>query len=84
MIGHAPALEQAKKLAQRAAPTDSTVLLEGPTCAGKELFAQAIHQASPRRNKPFVAVNCSAFLKDLLESELFGYRKRAFTGGASR
>jgi two-component system NtrC family response regulator len=80
MIGHALALERAKKLAQRAAPTDSTVLLEGPTGAGKELFAQAIHQASARRNKPFVAVNCSAFPKDLLESELFGYKKGAFTG----
>lgn len=80
MIGHAPALEQAKRLAQRAAPTDSTVLLEGPTGAGKELFAQAIHQASPRRSRPFVAVNCSAFPKDLLESELFGYKKGAFTG----
>ncbi|WP_354581388.1 sigma-54 dependent transcriptional regulator [Hymenobacter sp. UYP22] len=80
MIGRSPALLQAKKLAERAAPTDSTVLLEGPTGAGKELFAQAIHQASPRRNKPFVAVNCSAFPKDLLESELFGYRKGAFTG----
>ncbi|MBH8557444.1 sigma-54-dependent transcriptional regulator [Hymenobacter negativus] len=80
MIGHAPALEQAKRLAQRAAPTDSTVLLEGPTGAGKELFAQAIHQASARRSKPFVAVNCSAFPKDLLESELFGYKKGAFTG----
>ncbi|QJX47474.1 sigma-54-dependent Fis family transcriptional regulator [Hymenobacter taeanensis] len=80
MIGHSAALEQAKKLAQRAAPTDSTVLLEGPTGSGKELFAQAIHQASARRSKPFVAVNCSAFPKDLLESELFGYRKGAFTG----
>ncbi|MDO7873969.1 sigma-54 dependent transcriptional regulator [Hymenobacter sp. ASUV-10] len=80
MIGHAPALEQAKRLAQRAAPTDSTVLLEGPTGAGKELFAQAIHQASLRRSRPFVAVNCSAFPKDLLESELFGYKKGAFTG----
>ena len=80
MIGHAPALEQAKRLAQRAAPTDSTVLLEGPTGAGKELFAQAIHQASPRHGKPFVAVNCAAFPRDLLESELFGYKKGAFTG----
>lgn len=80
MIGHSAALAQAKKLAQRAAPTDSTVLLEGPTGSGKELFAQAIHQASARRSKPFVAVNCSAFPKDLLESELFGYRKGAFTG----
>lgn len=80
MIGHAPALEQAKKIAQQAAPTDVPVLLEGPTGAGKELFAQAIHSASLRRIKPFVAVNCSAFPKELLESELFGYRKGAFTG----
>ncbi|GAB3826847.1 sigma-54 dependent transcriptional regulator [Hymenobacter jeollabukensis] len=80
MIGHSPALERAKALAQRVAATESTVLLEGPTGAGKELFAQAIHQASPRKGKPFVAVNCSAFPKDLLESELFGYRKGAFTG----
>ncbi|MBX0288819.1 sigma-54 dependent transcriptional regulator [Hymenobacter sp. HSC-4F20] len=83
MIGHSAALTQAKKLAQRVAPTDSTALLEGPTGAGKELFAQAIHQASQRRSKPFVAVNCSAFPKDLLESELFGYKKGAFTGALS-
>ena len=80
MIGSSPALLEAQRLAHRAAPTDSTVLLEGPTGAGKELFAQAIHQASARRGKPFVAVNCSAFPRDLLESELFGYKKGAFTG----
>ncbi|MGI4823393.1 MAG: sigma-54-dependent transcriptional regulator [Janthinobacterium lividum] len=80
MIGHAPALEQAKRIALQVAATDATILLEGPTGAGKELFAQAIHYASPRRNKPFVALNCSAFPKDLLESELFGYKKGAFTG----
>ena len=80
MIGHSSALEAAKKIAQQVALTDATVLLEGPTGAGKELFAQAIHQASPRRGKPFVALNCSAFPKDLLESELFGYKKGAFTG----
>jgi two-component system NtrC family response regulator len=80
MIGNSTALRQAQALAERVAPTDSTVLLEGPTGAGKELFAQAIHQASARRGKPFVAVNCSAFPKDLLESELFGYKKGAFTG----
>ena len=80
MIGHSAPLEQAKKTAQQVAATDATVLLEGPTGAGKELFAQAIHYASPRRTKPFVALNCSAFPKDLLESELFGYRKGAFTG----
>ena len=80
MIGRAPALEQAKKVAQQVALTDATVLLEGPTGAGKELFAQAIHYGSARRSKPFVALNCSAFPKDLLESELFGYKKGAFTG----
>ncbi|AMJ68345.1 sigma-54-dependent transcriptional regulator [Hymenobacter sp. PAMC 26628] len=82
LIGKAPVLEQAKKMAQQVAPTEAAVLLEGPTGAGKELFAQAIHYASPRRTKPFVALNCSAFPKDLLESELFGYRKGAFTGAA--
>lgn len=80
MIGEAPALRRAQDLARQVAPTDSTVLLEGPTGAGKELFAQALHQASGRKSKPFVAVNCSAFPKDLLESELFGYKKGAFTG----
>ena len=80
MIGQAPALERAKQTAQQVALTDATVLLEGPTGAGKELFAQAIHYASPRSGKSFVALNCSAFPKELIESELFGYRKGAFTG----
>ena len=80
MIGQSAVLEQAKKTAQQVALTEATVLLEGPTGAGKELFAQAIHYASPRSSKPFVALNCSAFPKELLESELFGYRKGAFTG----
>jgi len=80
MIGASPELQRVQQLARQVAPTDSTVLLEGPTGSGKELFAQAIHQASGRRAKNFVAVNCSAFPKDLLESELFGYRKGAFTG----
>ena len=80
MVGEAPALRRAQHLARQVAPTDSTVLLEGPTGSGKELFAQALHEASGRKSKPFVAVNCSAFPKDLLESELFGYKKGAFTG----
>ena len=80
MIGPSEALRRAKSLAARVAPTDAAVLLEGPTGSGKELFAQAIHQASSRHKKPFVAVNCSAFPRELLESELFGYRAGAFTG----
>ena len=80
MIGDSPELKRVQQLARQVAPTDSTVLLEGPTGSGKELFAQAIHQASGRKGKAFVAVNCSAFPKDLLESELFGYKKGAFTG----
>ncbi|RDC65816.1 sigma-54-dependent transcriptional regulator [Adhaeribacter pallidiroseus] len=80
ILGHSTAIKQAKDLADRVAPTDSTVLLEGETGSGKELFAQAIHGGSSRNTKPFVAVNCSAFPKDLLESEIFGYRKGAFSG----
>ena len=80
MIDASFALRQAKSLAECVAFTEATVLLEGPTGSGKELFAQAIHQASPRRSKPFVALNCSALPRELMESELFGYRKGAFTG----
>lgn len=80
IIGNSKTIKDTIHLAEKVAPTDSTVLLEGETGVGKELFAQALHYGSPRRNKPFVAVNCSAFAKDLLESELFGHKKGAFTG----
>jgi DNA-binding NtrC family response regulator len=82
LIGTSAVLHQAIALAQKVAPTDSTVLLEGETGVGKELFAQAIHYSSSRKNKAFVAVNCSAFPKDLLESELFGHRKGSYTGAS--
>lgn len=80
IIGESEAIEDAKQMAKKVASSTMSVLLQGETGTGKELFAQAIHQASPRKNNPFVALNCSAFPQDLLESELFGYKKGAFTG----
>ncbi|MBN2164651.1 MAG: sigma-54-dependent Fis family transcriptional regulator [Marinilabiliaceae bacterium] len=80
IIGKSYLIKSTISLAEKVSPTDSTVLLEGETGTGKELFAQSIHNASTRKNKPFVAVNCSAFPKELLESEIFGHKKGAFTG----
>lgn len=82
IIGHSKAIQQAIELARKVAITDTTVLLTGETGTGKEVFAQAIHQASPRRTGPFVAINCGALGKDILESELFGHRAGAFTGAS--
>jgi two-component system NtrC family response regulator len=80
IIGTSAGIAAAIKLAQRVAGADTTVLLLGETGTGKEVFAEAIHQASPRNTKPFVAINCSAFSKELLESELFGHKTGSFTG----
>jgi DNA-binding NtrC family response regulator len=80
VLGQSAAIQEAIALAKKVAQTDATVLLLGETGTGKEVFAEAIHYESPRREKPFVAVNCSAFSKELLESELFGYKAGAFTG----
>ena len=80
IIGTSAVLQKAVQLAQTIAPTDVAVLILGETGTGKELFARAIHDASLRKHSDFVAINCSAIPSDLLESELFGYRKGAFTG----
>ncbi|MDQ0595282.1 two-component system NtrC family response regulator [Chryseobacterium ginsenosidimutans] len=80
IIGTSPLILQAKKLAERVALTDATVLLTGETGTGKEVFANAIHEGSDRKKNNFVAINCSAFSKDILESELFGHKQGSFTG----
>ncbi len=80
VIGVSPAVRRARALAATYARTDATVLVTGASGTGKELFAQGIHNASPRHSHPFVAVNCAAFPETLLESELFGYEEGAFTG----
>ena len=80
IIGKSKPLQQAIELAKKVAQTDTTVLLTGETGTGKEVFAQAIHQASQRNKQGFVAINCSAFSKELLESEMFGHKAGAFTG----
>ncbi|MBP9082868.1 MAG: sigma-54-dependent Fis family transcriptional regulator [Bacteroidia bacterium] len=80
IIGESKAIQKAIDLAKKVAITDTTVLLTGETGTGKEVFAHAIHQESGRSQKSFVAINCSAFSKDLLESEMFGHKAGAFTG----
>lgn len=84
IIGRSPALESVFKAVELVAPTDSTVLIQGETGTGKELVARAIHKISPRCDQPFVIVNCAAIPPELLESELFGYERGAFTGAFSQ
>jgi transcriptional regulator with GAF, ATPase, and Fis domain len=84
LIGESPALEAVLEGVKRVAPTSSTVLIQGETGTGKELIARAIHNISPRCGRPFVKLNCAAIPLDLLESELFGHEKGAFTGAIAQ
>ena len=84
VIGNSPALESVLEQVERVAPTDSTVLLQGETGTGKELIARAIHNISSRCGRPYIKLNCAAIPFDLLESELFGHEKGAFTGAIAQ
>jgi formate hydrogenlyase transcriptional activator len=84
VIGNSPALESVLEQVERVAPTDSTVLIQGETGTGKELIAHAIHNLSSRCGRPFVKLNCAAIPLDLLENELFGHEKGAFTGAIAQ
>ena len=84
MIGTSPAMQRLRELIARVAPTDSRVLVSGESGTGKELVAAAIHAGSPRRDRPFVRVNCAAIPRDLVESEMFGHERGAFTGASER
>src|SRR5436309_4170656 len=84
IIGSSPALEAVLEQVERVAPTDSTVLIQGETGTGKELIARAIHNLSSRCGRPFIKLNCAAIPFDLLESELFGHERGAFTGAIAQ
>ena len=80
IIGSSPGMREVFDVVGRVAPTTTTILITGETGTGKELVANAVHRSSPRRNNPFIKINCAAIAENLLESELFGYEKGAFTG----
>ncbi|HWA15211.1 MAG TPA: sigma-54 dependent transcriptional regulator [Gemmatimonadales bacterium] len=84
MVGNSPALRQVRQLVSQVAPTDARVLVTGESGTGKELVAAAIHRASKRAKAPFVTVNCAAIPRDLVESEMFGHERGAFTGATER
>jgi formate hydrogenlyase transcriptional activator len=84
IIGNSPALESVLEQVEQVAPTDSTVLIQGETGTGKELIARAVHNLSARCGRPFIKLNCAAIPFDLLESELFGHERGAFTGAIAQ
>jgi DNA-binding NtrC family response regulator len=84
IVGEHPSMKQASQMVQRVAATDSTVLLLGESGTGKELFARALHHLSPRREQSFVALNCAAIPEGLVENELFGHERGAYTGAGAR
>lgn len=84
MIGSSPAMQRLREIIARVAPTDARVLISGESGTGKELVAAAIHSGSLRRDQPFIRVNCAALPRDLVESEMFGHERGAFTGAAER
>jgi Nif-specific regulatory protein len=84
LLGDSAAIQRVFRFISKAAPTDSTVLLQGESGTGKELVARAIHRNSPRADRPFVAINCAAIPETLIESELFGYERGAFTGALAQ
>ncbi len=84
MVGKDPKIQVIYKLIQDVAPTDATVLIQGESGTGKEMVARALHEESPRSGHPFVLINCAAYPATLLESELFGHEKGAFTGAVER
>jgi DNA-binding NtrC family response regulator len=84
IVGEHPSMQEASQMVQRVAATDATVLLLGESGTGKELFARAVHHLSPRRDQPFVALNCAAIPEGLVENELFGHERGAYTGAGNR
>ena len=84
LLGRSPAMQRLRQLVERVAPTDATVLITGENGTGKEMIARELYRHSPRRNEPYIKINCAALSENLIESELFGHEKGSFTGATDR